>query len=145
MKVSTTPRGNDESDRLGAHMSHTLNISRLAFAKANGFTLRINSMKSYFRYFIWCAALLVLLASALADKAPDKADGLAPEAAAKAMVMPPGFAVKLFAGEPDIKQPVAFCLDDRGRLWVAECYSYPNWKPEGNDRILIFEDTDGHG
>ena len=36
-------------------------------------------------------------------------------------------------------------LDDRGRLWVAECYSYPKWNPGVHDRILIFEDTKGTG
>ena len=39
------------------------------------------------------------------------------------------------------------CLDDRGRLWVAEAYSYPIRRPDkdAKDRILIFEDTDGDG
>ena len=61
--------------------------------------------------------------------------------------MPEGFSVKLFAGEPDVRQPIAFCLDDRGRLWVAEAYSYPIRRPdkEAKDRILIFEDTKGTG
>jgi putative membrane-bound dehydrogenase-like protein len=73
--------------------------------------------------------------------------GLPPEKAAAVMTVPEGFTVKLFAGEPDVKQPIAFCLDDRGRLWVAEAYSYPARQPEGQgkDRILIFEDTDGDG
>src|SRR2546421_413467 len=73
--------------------------------------------------------------------------GLAPEQAAKAMTLPPGFSAKLFAGEPDIKQPIAFAIDDRGRLWVAEGYTYPVRQPEGQgrDRILVFEDTDGDG
>jgi putative membrane-bound dehydrogenase-like protein len=44
-----------------------------------------------------------------------------------------------------VKQPISFCFDDRGRVWVAENYSYPKWTPEGKDRILIFEDTDGDG
>jgi len=73
------------------------------------------------------------------------ADGLpAPEAAA-AMSAPPGFTVKLLAAEPDVRQPIAMCFDDRGRLWVAECYAYPRKaKPEdARDRILVFEDTDG--
>ena len=63
------------------------------------------------------------------------------------MTVPPGFSVQLFAGEPDVKQPVAFAMDDRGRLWVAENYSYPRRQPEGEgrDRILIFEDVDGDG
>src|SRR3989440_3395476 len=73
--------------------------------------------------------------------------GLAPEQAAKEMTLPPGFSAKLFAGESDIKQPIAFAIDDRGRLWVAEGYTYPVRQPEGQgrDRILVFEDTDGDG
>jgi putative membrane-bound dehydrogenase-like protein len=37
------------------------------------------------------------------------------------------------------------CFDDRGRLWVAECYAYPHKVPaaDAKDRILVFEDTDG--
>jgi putative membrane-bound dehydrogenase-like protein len=71
--------------------------------------------------------------------------GLSPEDAARDATVPEGFALKLFAGEPDVKQPIAFALDDRGRLWVAEAYTYPRRAPEGQgkDRILIFEDTDG--
>jgi putative membrane-bound dehydrogenase-like protein len=88
--------------------------------------------------------------------------GLKPEDAAKAMTVPPGFSVTLFAGEPDIHQPIAFCFDHRGRLWVVEAYTYPRRHPEkgpvipanpdrkvGGDRpgdkIIIFEDTDGDG
>jgi putative membrane-bound dehydrogenase-like protein len=73
--------------------------------------------------------------------------GLSPEDAAKKMTLPPGFSAKLFAGEPDIKQPIAFALDDRGRIWVAEAYTYPVRAPEGQgkDRILVFEDTNGDG
>ncbi|MFO1023370.1 MAG: PVC-type heme-binding CxxCH protein, partial [Planctomycetales bacterium] len=73
--------------------------------------------------------------------------GLSPEEAAKAMILPPGFKATLFAGEPDVKQPIAMTIDDRGRLWIAEAYSYPfKRKPgEGKDRILIFEDTNGDG
>ncbi len=70
---------------------------------------------------------------------------LAPEEAARTMIVPEGFEVTLFAGEPDVKQPIAFCIDDRGRLWVAEAYNYPNHGTKPGDRILIFEDTDGDG
>ena len=71
--------------------------------------------------------------------------GLGPEEAAAATTVPEGFSMKLFAGEPDVQQPIAFALDDRGRVWVAEAYTYPRRAPEGQgkDRILIFEDTDG--
>jgi putative membrane-bound dehydrogenase-like protein len=73
--------------------------------------------------------------------------GLPPQKAAEVMTVPPGFTVKLFAGEPDVMQPIAFCIDDRGRLWVVEAYSYPQRQPEGKgkDRILIFEDSKGTG
>jgi putative membrane-bound dehydrogenase-like protein len=82
--------------------------------------------------------------------------GLKPEDAAKAMTVPPGFSVTLFAGEPDIHQPIAFCFDHRGRLWVVEAYTYPRRHPEKGpvlpakdkekgDKIIIFEDTDGDG
>jgi putative membrane-bound dehydrogenase-like protein len=73
--------------------------------------------------------------------------GVPPEKAVQVMTVPEGFEVKLFAGEPDVRQPIAFCIDDRGRLWVAEAYSYPirRKEGEGKDRIVIFEDTDGDG
>jgi putative membrane-bound dehydrogenase-like protein len=73
--------------------------------------------------------------------------GLTPQKAAEAMTVPEDFQVTLFAGEPDIRQPIAFCIDDRGRLWVAEAHCYPRRQPEGQgkDRILIFEDTNGDG
>jgi putative membrane-bound dehydrogenase-like protein len=72
---------------------------------------------------------------------------LSPEEAAKAMRLPEGFSVRLAAGEPDVKQPIAMALDDRGRLWVAEAYEYPIRAKgdKGRDRILIFEDTKGEG
>ena len=65
--------------------------------------------------------------------------------AAKTMQVPKGFNVSLFAGEPDIKQPIGFCIDDRGRLWVAEANNYPDKKGGKKDRIIILEDTDGDG
>jgi putative membrane-bound dehydrogenase-like protein len=73
--------------------------------------------------------------------------GLSGPAAAAAMEVPEGFKVTLAAAEPDIVRPIAFTLDDRGRLWVVEAHTYPVRAPEGQgkDRILIFEDTDGDG
>ena len=72
-------------------------------------------------------------------------EGLSPLEAAEKATLPPGFKLHLFAGEPDVRQPIAFCDDDRGRLWVVEGYTYPKRAPEGQgkDRILVFEDTDG--
>lgn len=69
--------------------------------------------------------------------------------AAKQWKFPDGFKVTPFAAEPDVLQPVAMAMDHRGRLWVAECYTYAEHKTgfatDLKDRILIFEDTDGDG
>src|SRR5687768_13913969 len=67
------------------------------------------------------------------------------EEAARSMVVPDGFQVTLFAGEPDVMQPIGFAIDDRGRLWVAEAYNYPRHGTTPGDRIVILEDTDGDG
>ncbi|MBX3400031.1 MAG: c-type cytochrome [Gemmataceae bacterium] len=90
----------------------------------------------------WLLVLLVFLpqASAADKPVPTK------DAAAK-MTVPPGFNVTLFAGEPDIVQPIAFTFDDRGRMWVVECLSYPKWSRDGKgkDRVVCLEDVDGDG
>jgi len=67
--------------------------------------------------------------------------------APKKMTLPDGFRATLFAGEPDVVQPIAFTFDDRGRVWVVECLSYPKWSTDGtgNDRVTMYEDTDGDG
>ena len=63
------------------------------------------------------------------------------------MFVPRGFSVDLIAAEPALHQPMAFTFDAKGRLWVAEGYSYPQKRPvgEGLDRILIFSDSNGDG
>jgi putative membrane-bound dehydrogenase-like protein len=73
--------------------------------------------------------------------------GLSGAAAAKAMKVPAGFTVTLAAAEPNVERPIAFAIDDRGRLWVAEAHTYPKRAEgdSGRDRILIFEDTNGDG
>src|SRR5947207_5682161 len=57
-----------------------------------------------------------------------------PKEAPSKMTVPDGFKVTLFAGEPDVVQPIAFTFDDRGRLWVVECMSYPKWNKEPQPR-----------
>jgi putative membrane-bound dehydrogenase-like protein len=84
-----------------------------------------------------------LIASAGSTVAADAPAPLA-EAAGR-FKLPEGFQATLFAGEPDVVQPIAFTFDDRGRLWVVENHSYPGWKDEKKDRVLILEDTDGDG
>lgn len=108
---------------------------------------------------VFCPLLLagVLLAGAAgAASFPEpfntERPGREPMSAADALAairLPPGFQATLFAAEPDVRQPIAMAFDPRGRLWVAENYTYADAKTvfdtNLNDRVLIFEDTDGDG
>lgn len=94
------------------------------------------------RWLLSCWVCLAVAANACSQEAPQP---LSPEQAAKSMIVPEGFKVTLFAGEPDVQQPVGFCFDDRGRMWVAEAYNYPNHGNKPGDRIIILEDSDGDG
>ena len=90
---------------------------------------------------------IVVLMVAVGTAARAQEPPRSPEETVKALKLPEGFRATLFAGEPDLIQPIGFCFDDRGRLWVAEAYTYPvrAKEGEGKDDILIFEDTDGDG
>ncbi len=96
---------------------------------------------------VWRSAVVVVAGLLAAAPAAAEDKPVPPSEAAARMTLPPGFRATLFAGEPDVVQPIAMTLDGRGRLWVVESYSYPNWirSGAGKDRILIFEDADGDG
>lgn len=74
---------------------------------------------------------------------------LQPEAALSQLSLPDGFRTTLFAAEPNVQQPIGMTTDERGRLWVAECYTYAerelNFATDLKDRIVILEDTDHDG
>ncbi len=102
------------------------------------------------RSYLWLLVLVLMFAKAGWAEEPvakNLAEGLAPLEAAKAMSVPEGFRVKLAAGEPSVHQPIAFAIDRKGRLWVAEAYTYPLRAAdgEGRDKIIILEDTTGDG
>ncbi len=73
---------------------------------------------------------------------------LSPQETVARMKVPSDFEVKLFAGEPQVVNPIAFTVDEKGRVWVVECFEYPKRTVPGKmprDRIVILEDTDGDG
>jgi putative membrane-bound dehydrogenase-like protein len=75
---------------------------------------------------------------------------LPPEEAIKQFSVAEGYEINLFASEvefPDLENPVNFTFDAKGRLWVATMPSYPQYQPPNkpDDKLLIFEDTDGDG
>ncbi|HEV3162788.1 MAG TPA: PVC-type heme-binding CxxCH protein [Isosphaeraceae bacterium] len=115
-------------------------------------------------------AFLAALAGVAVAATSALADGYSADEARQRMVLPEGFKAEVFASEPMIRQPVAACFDERGRLWVIEYLQYPTPAglkpvtvdqylrteydrvpdpppkgPRGADRIKILEDTDGDG
>ncbi len=86
---------------------------------------------------------------AIAQQEGRDAEFLTPEQAVAKMDVLKGFRVNAWAAEPMITQPMAFCWDDRGRLWVAENRDYESrvqgFSNAGDSRILILEDTDRDG
>lgn len=85
----------------------------------------------------------------IAQQEGRKAKFLTPQAAVENMTLQDGFKVNVFAAEPTITQPMAFCWDDRGRMWIAENRDYEDrgkgFANSGDSRILILEDTDRDG
>ncbi len=76
----------------------------------------------------WRLVALLTLAFPLALKAGEaevnggKDKAIDPELAIKQFKVPPGFKVDLFAAEPQLKNPVAFCFDEQGRVYMAETF-----------------------
>src|SRR5262245_23131451 len=72
---------------------------------------------------------------------PTPPDGTA--AAKKQMAgfrIPEGMKVELFAAEPMLMNPVAFCLDDKGRVFVAEEFRFSRGTEENRTRGFFLED-----
>ena len=95
---------------------------------------------------------------------------LSPADAVKQFKVADGLQIRLAVAEPRVSQPLSISFDDRGRMWVLQYRQFPNpnglkpvkvdnWLrtkydklpepppkgPKGNDRISIYEDTNGDG
>ena len=83
------------------------------------------------------------------DTEPAAGQPLPADKAAAAFRLPPGFHVTAFAAEPDVRNPIAMAWDPKGRLWIAENYTYAERTKKFDlalrDRVLIFDDRDGDG
>ena len=101
------------------------------------------------------------------DEAPPP---VPPDAAAELFQLPDGLEISLVAAEPELSQPLSISFDDRGRMWVLQYLQFPipnglepvevdkylrtrydrlpeppPHGPTGDDRISIYEDTNGDG
>ena len=94
-----------------------------------------------------CASLVHAAYEPLNDKGRPIASepALSPAGTAAALKVPAGFRVEVIIGEPHVVQPIAYTIDDRGRLWIVENTNYPTSPGLAKDRILILEDTKGTG
>lgn len=72
-----------------------------------------------------------------------------PAEALKLLTLPPGFSATMWAHEPDVQNPIGMAWDTRGRMWVAENFTYAERKLRFDlglrDRVIILEDKDGDG
>ncbi len=73
------------------------------------------------------------------------------KAALEKLTLPKGYSVSTFATEkefPNLANPMQMRFDTKGRLWISTMPSYPHYRPgnpKPDDKILIYEDTDGDG
>jgi quinoprotein glucose dehydrogenase len=83
--------------------------------------------------------ITVLATATLADDA--KPDGTpAATAAMAAFRLPEGFTAELFAADPMLTNPVAFCLDEHGRVFVAEDHRFLEGTPENRSHSFMLDD-----
>lgn len=107
-------------------------------------------------YFLCCA--LGILSStqlpaadfpALYNSEPGNPTPTPPAEALAKLSVPAGFKATLFAAEPDVQNPIGMAWDKRGRMWVAENYTYAErtkrFELNLHDRLVILEDKDGDG
>src|ERR1700757_918310 len=86
---------------------------------------------------------------AVYNSEPDPSGPMPAAEAAGTLRLPRGFKATVFASEPEVRNPIAMAWDARGRLWVAENYTYAEraarFDLRHRDRVLIFEDADSDG
>ena len=112
-----------------------------------------------FGHRVYAQAILGLLidSSSREEKFPElynseksTSSPMPPDEVVKTAKLPPGFELSVFAAEPNVQNPIAITTDERGRLWVAENYTWSgagfgNYDTKLRDRIVILTDRDGDG
>lgn len=104
-------------------------------------------------YALILAALIALPAFGAFPETPnteaDKTALPSAEESLKKIALPDGFTATVFASEPAVQNPVGVAWDHRGRLWVAENYTYAERAKRFDlslrDRVIILDDNNGDG
>ena len=77
------------------------------------------------------------------------ADPPSAEESANSFLLPDGVGVKVWAAEPTVQNPIGMAWDQKGRMWVAENYTYGSRKVRFDlslrDRVVVLADEDGDG
>ncbi len=115
-------------------------------------------VKTFQKLMILLTGLGCLTDAAEKDRLVRTTDPLSPEDERKALHVPDGFEVHLFAAEPQINKPINMGFDAQGRLWVSSTVEYPyaaeksRWEDatgskvrDSRDVIKILSDTNGDG
>src|SRR4051794_20399950 len=93
-----------------------------------------------------CVFLLLVTASAQEPRQKsDQSKPLSPREELGTFRLDPKFTIELVAAEPEVVDPVAFCFDAKGDLYVVEMRGYPNGgvgegKPNLPGRVIKLED-----
>lgn len=86
---------------------------------------------------------------AVYNSEPGDPEPMSPQEALAALNLPEGFTATLFAAEPEVQNPVGLDWDAKGRMWVAENYTYAERQKRFDlalrDRVIILEDSDWDG
>lgn len=86
---------------------------------------------------------------AVYNSEPGDPEPMSPREALAALNLPEGFTATLFAAEPEVQNPIALDWDAKGRMWVAENYTYAERQKRFDlslrDRVIILEDADWDG
>lgn len=114
-----------------------------------GFTTDALTMMRITLLVLFCCVVASPAQEAPRNK-PDQRVALSPAEEHATFKLDPQFTIELVAAEPEVVDPVCFCFDARGDLYVVEMRGYPNGgrgegKPNFPGRIKKLQDLDGDG
>lgn len=83
------------------------------------------------------------------DSQEETVPKMKPQEVVETVRLPDGFQLQVAASEPDVQQPIAMAWDARGKLWIAENYTYAESSKRVDmnlsDRVIVLEDKDDDG